>query len=166
VFSGRSPSDKALWSIDPRCILLDRLSFKRLSTSELKMLADKGIRAVAVMWAMTFISFILVPLRLYTRVYIIEALGIDDHVFNLAWVSYSSKSICRLNAHHVPGVSASIHYLYHNRRRARIRTAHIHLADRLGCSSCVQRNDWTDLCGDRNGYCEAFAGPFFATHCG
>ncbi|KAJ6009531.1 hypothetical protein N7522_004547 [Penicillium canescens] len=50
------------------------------------MLAGKGIRAVAVMWAMTFISFILVPLRLYTRVYIIEALGVDDHVFNLAWV--------------------------------------------------------------------------------
>jgi hypothetical protein len=131
------------------------------------MLAGKGIRAVAVMWAMTFISFILVPLRLYTRVYIIEALGVDDHVFNLAWVSYArSKSISRLNAHHVPGVSAPIHYLYHNRRRARIRTAHIHLADRLGCSSCVQRNDRTDLCGYRNGYCEAFAGSFFATHCG
>jgi hypothetical protein len=51
------------------------------------MLAGKGIRAVAVMWVMVFISFILVPLRLYTRVYIVKALGLDDHVFNLAWVS-------------------------------------------------------------------------------
>ncbi|KAJ5683484.1 hypothetical protein N7462_006649 [Penicillium macrosclerotiorum] len=50
------------------------------------MLTGKGLRAVAVMWAMTFISFILVPLRLYTRIYIIKALGLDDHVFNLAWV--------------------------------------------------------------------------------
>ncbi|KAJ5176408.1 uncharacterized protein N7482_002285 [Penicillium canariense] len=54
------------------------------------MLAGKGVRAVAVMWVMTFISFILVPLRLYTRIYIVKALGEDDHVFNLAWVSYGS----------------------------------------------------------------------------
>lgn len=150
-------------------MLFDHLSFQRLSTIQLKMLAGKGIRAVAVMWAMTFISFILVPLRLYTRIYIIKALGVDDHVFNLAWVSYSSFEIdipWPLTAHHVPGVSAHVHYLYHNRRRTRIRTAHIHLADRLGCSSRLQRNDWADLCSDRNGYCEAFAGHFFATHCG
>lgn len=51
------------------------------------MLAGKGIRAVVVMWVMTFLSFILVPLRLYTRIYIVKALGVDDHVFNLAWVS-------------------------------------------------------------------------------
>ncbi|CEO61128.1 hypothetical protein PMG11_05467 [Penicillium brasilianum] len=50
------------------------------------MLAGKGVRAIAVMWVMTFISFILIPLRLYTRVYIVKALGVDDHVFNLAWV--------------------------------------------------------------------------------
>jgi hypothetical protein len=54
------------------------------------MLAGKGVRAIAVMWAMTFISFILVPLRFYTRVYIVKALGVDDHVFNLAWVSLRS----------------------------------------------------------------------------
>ncbi|KAI9039404.1 uncharacterized protein KD926_009418 [Aspergillus affinis] len=50
------------------------------------MLAGKGIKAVAVMWAMTFISFVLVPLRLYTRIYIIKAVGVDDYIFNVAWV--------------------------------------------------------------------------------
>ncbi|KAJ5784142.1 uncharacterized protein N7518_009819 [Penicillium psychrosexuale] len=50
------------------------------------MLAGKGVRAISVLWAMTLLSFILVPLRLYTRVYIVKALGVDDHVFNLAWV--------------------------------------------------------------------------------
>ncbi|KAJ5112137.1 hypothetical protein N7532_000182 [Penicillium argentinense] len=50
------------------------------------MLAGKGIHAIAVMWVMVFISFILVPLRMYTRVYVIKAVGLDDHVFNLAWV--------------------------------------------------------------------------------
>lgn len=50
------------------------------------MLAGEGIKAVAVMWTMTFLSSILAPLRLYTRIYIIKAVGVDDHIFNLAWV--------------------------------------------------------------------------------
>ncbi|CAI7654462.1 unnamed protein product [Penicillium glandicola] len=50
------------------------------------MLAGKGVRAISVMWVMTFLSFIFVPLRLYTRVYIVKALGVDDHIYNLAWV--------------------------------------------------------------------------------
>ncbi|KAF9887542.1 hypothetical protein FE257_010120 [Aspergillus nanangensis] len=50
------------------------------------MLAGKGIKAVAVMWVMTALSFILVPLRLYTRVYVLKALGLDDHIFNLGWL--------------------------------------------------------------------------------
>lgn len=71
-----------------RAILSNILyKFSKHPPSSAKMLAGKGIRAIAVMWAMTAISFILVPLRLYTRIYIVKALGVDDHVFNLAWVS-------------------------------------------------------------------------------
>ena len=50
------------------------------------MAMDKGSKAIAVMWAMTILSFILVPLRLYTRIVIIKAFGLDDHVYNLGWV--------------------------------------------------------------------------------
>lgn len=50
------------------------------------MLAGKVFVKFMVMWVMTLISFILVPLRLYTRIYIVKALGLDDHVLNLAWV--------------------------------------------------------------------------------
>lgn len=50
------------------------------------MLAGEGTKAVAVMWAMTGVAFIFVPLRLYTRVYVLKAFGLDDHVFNLGWV--------------------------------------------------------------------------------
>ncbi|GFF56794.1 hypothetical protein IFM62136_03220 [Aspergillus lentulus] len=50
------------------------------------MAMDKGTKAIAVMWAMTILSFILVPLRMYTRIFIIQALGLDDHVYNLGWV--------------------------------------------------------------------------------
>ncbi|RHZ45199.1 uncharacterized protein CDV56_102029 [Aspergillus thermomutatus] len=38
------------------------------------------------MWAMTMLAFILVPLRLYTRIVVLRALGLDDHVYNLGWV--------------------------------------------------------------------------------
>lgn len=68
------------------------------------MLAGKGICAIAVMWAMTLISFILVPLRLYTRIYIVKALGVDDHVFNLAWVGFLSHSINKTAQADLPGL--------------------------------------------------------------
>lgn len=38
------------------------------------------------MWVMAFLSFVMVPLRLYTRIYVNKAIGLDDHVFTLAWV--------------------------------------------------------------------------------
>ncbi|KAE8374015.1 hypothetical protein BDV26DRAFT_296419 [Aspergillus bertholletiae] len=50
------------------------------------MLAGQGVKTVVVMWVMVAISFIFVPLRLYTRIFIVRALGMDDHVFNLGWV--------------------------------------------------------------------------------
>jgi hypothetical protein len=56
------------------------------------MLAGKGSRTVIVMWVMTGLAFIFVPLRLYTRIRVLKALGSDDHVFNLAWVSLKTVS--------------------------------------------------------------------------
>ncbi|KAB8236693.1 uncharacterized protein BDW43DRAFT_308370 [Aspergillus alliaceus] len=50
------------------------------------MLAGQAPKAIAIMWVMVFISFIFVPLRLYTRIFVLKALGLDDHVFNLGWV--------------------------------------------------------------------------------
>lgn len=55
------------------------------------MLADKGVRAIVVIWAMTAMSFILIPLRIYTRVYVLKAFGPDDYLYNLGWVCLSSK---------------------------------------------------------------------------
>ncbi|KAF5234165.1 hypothetical protein FANTH_12267 [Fusarium anthophilum] len=45
-----------------------------------------GPWAIAVMWALTVVVFIFVLLRLYTRVFVVESLGIDDHVYNVAFV--------------------------------------------------------------------------------
>ena len=50
------------------------------------MLGGDGPRAIAVMWSMTFVSFILLLLRFYTRTYILKAVGLDDFLFTLAWV--------------------------------------------------------------------------------
>ncbi|KAB8230990.1 hypothetical protein ETB97_007344 [Aspergillus alliaceus] len=50
------------------------------------MLSSERVKAISVLWAMTGLSFIFVPLRLYTRIYILGGLKWDDHVFNLGWV--------------------------------------------------------------------------------
>ncbi|KAE8356318.1 hypothetical protein BDV28DRAFT_117269 [Aspergillus coremiiformis] len=50
------------------------------------MLAGEGPKAIAVMWVMVVLSFIFVPLRLYTRVVVLKAVGLDDYVFNTGWV--------------------------------------------------------------------------------
>jgi hypothetical protein len=60
------------------------------------MLAGQGIKAIAVMWVMVFLSFIFVPLRLYTRIFVLKALGLDDHVFNLGWVCFRPLHTNRL----------------------------------------------------------------------
>lgn len=98
------------------------------------MLAGKGVRAIAVMWAVTFVSFILVPLRLYTRVYIVKALGVDDHVYNLAWVrlrplQHRESSSSDIALTEFPGISAPVHHLSHDRRCAWIRTVDRHLGN-------------------------------------
>jgi len=43
--------------------------------------------ALGVMWTLTFIVFVFVILRLYTRVLIVKIFGVDDLVYNIAFVS-------------------------------------------------------------------------------
>ncbi|KAG4269115.1 hypothetical protein FPRO04_12238 [Fusarium proliferatum] len=45
-----------------------------------------GPWAIGVMWALTVVVFIFVVLRVYTRVFVVQSFGVDDHVFNLAFV--------------------------------------------------------------------------------
>lgn len=54
------------------------------------MYAIEHTKAIVVLWVMTGLSFILVPLRLYTRIYLLNGLGLDDHFFNLGWVRNGS----------------------------------------------------------------------------
>lgn len=51
-----------------------------------------GPWAVAVMWVCTALSFVFVVLRTYTRAVVVRNYGIDDHVFNFAWVSSADPS--------------------------------------------------------------------------
>lgn len=44
------------------------------------------------MWTLTLVTFVFVVLRTYTRIYIIKSLGVDDHVYNLAFVSSTITS--------------------------------------------------------------------------
>ncbi|GAB1319258.1 Integral membrane protein pth11 [Madurella fahalii] len=45
-----------------------------------------GPWAVAVMWIVTILTFIFVLLRVYTRALVVQNYGIDDHVYNFAFV--------------------------------------------------------------------------------
>ena len=52
------------------------------------MMGDTGKRAIAAMWVLTFIAFLCVTVRLYTRKYIIRQIGLDDYVYTLSGVSF------------------------------------------------------------------------------
>lgn len=58
---------------------------------------------VGVLWMFQVIAFILVGLRLYTRLAVLHIYGIDDHFFNLSVVSTShlceSRPMTRLFSH-------------------------------------------------------------------
>ena len=49
---------------------------------------DDGVGIVATMWALTGLTFIFVILRIYTRIVVVKFFGIDDHVYNVAFVSF------------------------------------------------------------------------------
>lgn len=46
-----------------------------------------GPWSIAVMWVLTLITFLFVILRFYTRGIVVHSYGVDDHVFNFAFVS-------------------------------------------------------------------------------
>ncbi|KPM40835.1 hypothetical protein AK830_g5711 [Neonectria ditissima] len=51
-----------------------------------KMMGGKGPMAVAIMWAFTALTWIFVGLRLYTRAFILQQIGPDDHAYWLSGV--------------------------------------------------------------------------------
>lgn len=44
-------------------------------------------QTLAALWSLAFIALIFVCLRLYTRYRVVDAIGIDDHLLNTAFVS-------------------------------------------------------------------------------
>lgn len=42
---------------------------------------------MGVLWGLTGLTFFFVLLRLYTRLMVLQAYGLDDHFFNFAFVS-------------------------------------------------------------------------------
>lgn len=50
-------------------------------------MGGQGPWAIAVMWIVTAVTLVFVLLRIYTRAYVVQSYGVDDHVYNLAFVS-------------------------------------------------------------------------------
>lgn len=68
---------------------------------------------LGIIWMFQFIAFILVGLRLYTRLVVVHNYGIDDHFFNFAVVSaadlFNLHSVNRSSLYHYRLVVASRH---------------------------------------------------------
>lgn len=43
-------------------------------------------QAITAMWILTVLTLVFVILRTYTRAFVVKAYGIDDHVYNFAFV--------------------------------------------------------------------------------
>ena len=52
------------------------------------MIGGQAPMAMAIMWALTVVTWIMVILRTYTRAVIVQHVGPDDHVYILTGVSY------------------------------------------------------------------------------
>lgn len=50
-----------------------------------------AVQTLAALWSLTAVSLAFVILRLYTRYKVVDAIGIDDHLFNIAFVSAHSE---------------------------------------------------------------------------
>jgi hypothetical protein len=84
-----------------------------------------GHWVLASMWAMTLVTFIFVLLRTYTRIYVVKSFGVDDHVYNLAFVSLDPPLQSRVSLT-LPmiGLSAYEHYIHDCRRPLWLRSKH------------------------------------------
>lgn len=47
---------------------------------------------LGILWGFTAVTFVFVILRLYTRIKVVQAYGLDDHFFNASFVSNLSVS--------------------------------------------------------------------------
>lgn len=48
---------------------------------------------LAALWSLAALALVFVVLRLYTRYKVVEAIGLDDHLFNVAFVSARDKAV-------------------------------------------------------------------------
>ncbi|KAH7477973.1 hypothetical protein FOMA001_g10305 [Fusarium oxysporum f. sp. matthiolae] len=46
----------------------------------------EGPWVTGAMWSLTAVAFIFVVLRAYTRIFVVKSFGVDDHVYNLAFI--------------------------------------------------------------------------------
>ncbi len=74
-------------------------------------MGGEGPRAITVMWIVTALAFVFVVLRTYTRAVVVQSFGVDDHVYNFAFVSQTRPDAprCLLTLLRVPGSPCLLH---------------------------------------------------------
>jgi hypothetical protein len=61
-------------------------------------LGGDGPLCIAVMWSLTFIVFVFLLIRVYTRVVCVAAYGIDDHFYLLSMVNKPKSNVLSRDA--------------------------------------------------------------------
>lgn len=138
-------------------------------------MGGQGPMAVLVMWIMVVPTLLCVVLRFYTRVFVIQSHGADDHVYNLAFVSpgvvFSTPSILclvSLLTMLTPSLPADLlallHHLHNYRRRVWLWTERIGAGTKQSLQCDPFRGYRADICSHRDGGCKVVSGAFPAAH--
>lgn len=53
-------------------------------------ITDWDIRVIIILWVLFFITSIFVVLRFYSRIRILQFYALEDHLYNVAFVSFNS----------------------------------------------------------------------------
>ena len=69
----------------------------RARIESIQMIGGKAPMALAIMWSLVAITWVFVILRLYTRIFIIQSVGPDDHTYWLSGVRVSSYG-CQISS--------------------------------------------------------------------
>lgn len=130
--------------------------------------------AVLVMWIMVAPTLLCVVLRLYTRVFVIQSHGADDHVYNLAFVS--PKTIFFSYSVNLPlsllltiliplaDLFALLHHLHNHRRQVWLWPERICAGAKRPLERDTFRSHRANVCGHRDGGCKVVFGAVPAAH--
>lgn len=122
-----------------------------------------GPWAISVMWSLTAVTLIFVVLRVYTRVFVVKSYGVDDHVYNLAFVSFFFELMTRSD---LAGLSILLHPLHDDFGEIWLWPEHERYQRPRRHGACDPiRGHWPNICCGGHGCCQVVSWTVSASAC-